>query len=236
MSSATSIDPSARPVSAGERLPERGAGGKRGEAEPQSAGKAGAEHGFRPWHFFVLLSLIGATVAVVMTRQPTPEHLVLLSLTIGAGGLCGAAFYAALVPLVRKDAEGSRAPLSDRTRAALEREKMLVLRSIKELEFDRAMGKVSPGDFDEIVGRLRARAIGLMKQLETPAPGYRARIEQELAARVERAVPNVQTCTCGTVNDADAAFCKRCGNRLRTGQRLRPERGAEPPNESERQP
>ena len=44
-------------------------------------------------------------------------------------------------------------------RAALEREKALVLRSIKELEFDRAMGKVSPKDFDEMAGRLRARAI-----------------------------------------------------------------------------
>ena len=40
--------------------------------------------------------------------------------------------------------------LGGRTRAALEREKALVLRSIKELEFDRAMGKVSEKDFAEM--------------------------------------------------------------------------------------
>ena len=33
--------------------------------------------------------------------------------------------------------------VGSQTRAALEREKNLVLRSIKELEFDRAMGKVA---------------------------------------------------------------------------------------------
>ena len=37
--------------------------------------------------------------------------------------------------------------VGERTRAALEREKMLTLRAIKELEFDRAMGKMSEEDF-----------------------------------------------------------------------------------------
>ena len=50
--------------------------------------------------------------------------------------------------------------LGGRTRAALEREKTLSLRSIKELEFDRAMGKVSEKDFAEMGARLRARAAG----------------------------------------------------------------------------
>ena len=62
---------------------------------------------------------------------------------------------------------------SERARAALEREKTLVLRSIKELEFDRAMGKVSAKDFDEMAGRLRARAMTLMKQLDAGGSGYR---------------------------------------------------------------
>ena len=59
--------------------------------------------------------------------------------------------------------------LGGRTRAALEREKALVLRSIKELEFDRAMGKVSEKDFVEMSARLRARAAGLMRQLDAGA-------------------------------------------------------------------
>ena len=61
----------------------------------------------------------------------------------------------------------------ERARAALEREKALVLRSLKELEFDQAMGKLSATDFDEMGGRLRARAIALMKQLDAGGSGYR---------------------------------------------------------------
>ena len=58
------------------------------------------------------------------------------------------------------------AMVGERTRSALEREKLFVLRSIKELEFDRAMGKVSEADFAEMAGRLRARALRVMQQLE----------------------------------------------------------------------
>ena len=198
MSSATSIKRAAEKVDAASAAPVR-------EGE-----------GFRPAHFFILMSLIGATAAVVMARQPAPEHLVLLSLMIGAAGVCGATLYAALVPLVRSNVASAHVPLSERARAALEREKQLVLRSIKELEFDRAMGKMSAADFDELAGRLRVRALSLMKQLEAAEPIYRAQIEQDLAARLEQAPSAPPACTCGTANDADAAFCKRCGKRLVT--------------------
>ena len=180
----------------------------------------GAElNAFRPWHFFVLLSLVAAT-AVVMAQQPSTEHLVLVSLAIGAAGLCGAAFYATLAPLVRRD-DVVQPALSSRSRAALEREKALVLRTIKELEFDRAMGKMSAADFDEMANRLRARAISLMKALEAPVPDYRARVEEDLASRVSAAAAQASAgaCACGTANDADARFCKGCGTRLRTEQR-----------------
>jgi len=190
---------------------------KRGAGKVEAASTAPlreSRDGFRASHFFILVSLIGATAAVMMARQPAPEQLILLSLMIGAAGVCGATLYAALAPLVRKNAAPVRAPLSQRARAALEREKLLVLRSIKELEFDRAMGKMSTADFDELAGRLRVRALTLMKQLDTPEPVYRARIERDLAARLEQAPSTAQSCACGAANDADAAFCKRCGTRL----------------------
>jgi hypothetical protein len=174
-----------------------------------------ASDSFRPWHFFVLLSLVGATAAVLTARQPSPEHLVLISVSIAAAGLCAAALYATLAPLVRKETAAGRLRLSERARAVLEREKMLVLRSIKDLEFDRAMGKVSAADFDEMAGRLRARALTLMKQLDSPGAQYRAVIEQAVARRLENATALPPGCACGTANDADAMFCKRCGTRLR---------------------
>jgi hypothetical protein len=197
-----------------------------------SAGKSSAKDaGFQPWHFFVLASLLLATVAVIMSRQSTPEHLVLISFTIGAAGAAAAGFYRMLLPLTVDDVATLREPLSDRSREALLREKTLVLRSIKELEFDRAMRKVSDKDFEDVGGRLRARAIALMKQLEEDGAGYRALIEKELAARLAAAprqgatidgsprpaaiaVAGVFCTACGTRSDVDARFCKRCGTRL----------------------
>jgi uncharacterized membrane protein YgcG len=183
-----------------------------------------------------------ATVAVVMSRQATPEHLILLSAIIASTGLAAAAFYRMLAPLAIDDVSMLSEPRPERGRAAIEREKTLVLRSIKELEFDRAMGKVAPRDFDEMAGRLRARAIMLMKHLdEGGGAGYRELIERELQARLARGSkgsrgsvgstgsgsegsrgsrgstgsPAAGACAaCGTVNDTDAAFCKRCGATL----------------------
>jgi hypothetical protein len=209
-------------------------------AGPAQPSTGDAADGFRPWHFFVLASLVAATAAVVLSRRATPEHLIFISLAIGAAGAAAAAFYRTLAPFTAPDSESLGEPLSSRARAALEREKALVLRSLKELEFDQAMGKLSPRDFDEMSGRLRGRALLLLKQLDEGGSGYRGIIERELHARmagtaaagamaaaaldrIESGEPEPSgpapvaagTCAaCATVNDADAAFCKRCGTRL----------------------
>jgi hypothetical protein len=186
---------------------------------------------FRASHFFVLASLMAATAAVIMSRQSTPEHLVLISLMIAASGLAAAGFYRMLSPLVGNTSAMAAEALSERARAVLAREKSLVLRALKDLEFDRSMGKVSQSDFDEMAGRLRARALSLMKQLDEDGSGYRTLIERELSARLaaraagavveptpQLAVPHEPAtsglCACGTANDSDAHFCKRCGTKL----------------------
>src|SRR4051812_1760800 len=177
MGSGAAIDRSDRPRTAD--LPRQGG------SHSTVAGKA--DPGFRPWHFFVLASLAASTVAVILSRQSAPEHLILISLTIGAAGAAAAAFYRTIVPLTVRDTSTLGERPSDRARAALEREKALVLRSIKELEFDRAMGKVSEKDFEEMGGRLRTRAISLMKQLDAGGSAYREAIEGELRERLRRA-------------------------------------------------
>lgn len=216
MSSATSIE--GRDLPARKELPPKG-----------GSYAAVPDQGFRPWHFFVLASLGASTVAVMLSRQSAPEHLILISLTIGAAGFAAAAVYRTIVPLTMHDAARLSERPSERARAALEREKTLVLRSIKELEFDRAMGKVSAKDFDEMAGRLRARAMTLMKLLDAGGSGYREAIEQELRERLKdtrraRSLdpantpakqPAPHTCaSCDTVNDPDARFCKGCGTSL----------------------
>ena len=195
----------------------------------KSANTSNEDQGFQASHFFTLLSLLAATVAVVMARPNAPENLILTSLTIGAAGLAALCFYRVLAPLVAPHADVERQPLSERMRAELEREKALTLRSIKELEFDKAMGKVSPQDFDEMSARLRARALGLMQQLDAGSTPYREVIEKELTTRLGRtqaAKPATATppapiqaaaaCSCGAANDTDARFCKACGAKLAT--------------------
>ena len=90
---------------------------------------------FRPWHFFVLVALAAATMAVLMSRS-TVVGTVLLSLVIGAAALVGMALLRTLQPLVNDDSADEPVLVGHRTRLAVEREKNLVLRSIKELEFD----------------------------------------------------------------------------------------------------
>ena len=84
-------------------------------------------------------------------RGTSAENLIFVCLAIFAAALVGLAALNALRPLATGE---TREPemVGGHTRAALEREKNLVLRSIKELEFDHAMGKVAEGDYEEMVG------------------------------------------------------------------------------------
>jgi hypothetical protein len=171
----------------------------------------------QPWQLFTLAGLIGATVVVFFAKGQPPATVILLSLTIFAAAGVGVAALRTVGPLAGLlGSEGPRT-VGGRTRIALEREKALVLRSIKELEFDRAMGKLSDKDFVEMSHRLRARAAGLMRQLDQGA-GYRDQIQQEIERRVApkvAAMPVAKFCSaCGSKTDPDARFCKHCGANL----------------------
>lgn len=159
---------------------------------------------FRPWHFYILLSMAGATFAVMLARDTHPAALLLLSSAVVAAGLVGLALHFALGGFLGVDV-GEREPLRESEREVLEREKLLTLRAIKELEFDRDMGKVGDGDFTDMAGRLRARAMTIIEQLER-APAD----EPQPAPAAPPPAPGV--CVgCGTKNDDDARFCKQCG-------------------------
>ena len=179
---------------------------------------------FRPWHFFALAGLAGATAAVYFATPPDAAALVLLVAVVGSVAYVGYAACGLFLPLVTSRPVDRMEMVGGRTRAALDREKTLVLRSIKELEFDRAMGKVSDADFHEMGTRLRARAKRLLQQLDVEGAGYRDRIERELAARLAEAdvpgpaAPARRACArCGTSNEPDAKFCKGCGASLSGG-------------------
>ena len=198
------------------------------DAVPLKADRGGST--LEPWQFFVLAALGCATAALFASRGQGIVSIVLLTVLMGATALVGIAALRMLRPLVSAEEERT-VMIGQRTRVALEREKMLALRAIKELEFDRAMGKLSDADWREMSSRLRARAAGLMKQLDAGA-GYREQIERDLVKRLamppfpQSPDPGHQAdlsspasvgnfCTeCGTKNEGDAKFCKNCGHKL----------------------
>jgi hypothetical protein len=177
----------------------------------------------QPWQLFTLAGLIGATVVVFLSRGQSPAAIILLSCAVFAAAYIGITALRTVLPLVGPPPEDAPEVLGDRARAALEREKALVLRSIKELEFDRGMGKVSEKDFGEMSARLRARAARLMRQLDAGSI-YREQIEKEVEKRLAASNPKphspnpktqgAECAACAAVNDVDARFCKQCGARL----------------------
>jgi hypothetical protein len=193
----------------------------------------------RPWQFFGLIGVVGLSVAVFALRITAVSDVVLIGLAIAAAAAVALGVLETLLPLAGADRRET-VP-GGRLRAALEHERFLVVRSIRDLEFDRAMGKVADGDFEEIITRLRARALRLSKQLEGGGTGYRESIERELASRLARTrgadvearapetgraaaeapaapVPgaaSASTCPgCGAPRDQGARFCRDCGARL----------------------
>ena len=108
-------------------------------------------------------------------------------------------------------------------RKELEREKAALLKALKELEFDHQMGKVSDKDFADISATYRGRAIRVMRQLDDAGRDYESMIAAEIAKRVQApaaesapvaAIASDRCAKCGTKNDSDAEFCKKCGAKL----------------------
>ena len=117
---------------------------------------AAADPGLQPWQFFVLAALGCATAVTFIARGRGPAAIILLSVLMATAAFVGFAALRMLRPLVSPE-DDRTVMIGQRTRAALEREKTLALRSIKELEFDKAMGRVSDEDFKEMSSRLRAQ-------------------------------------------------------------------------------
>lgn len=209
----------------------------------ETMGRAGRELALSPWHLFVVGVFAAATAGIVMTRDAPAVGVVLVCLLIAAGGWAGLALHRTLWPLVSDEAEQASESLGDRTRVSLERERNLALRSMRDLDFDRAMEKIEEADYVEMAGRLSARIARLTKHLEDGSTDYRELVERDIQARMTEAraqspdpeavsqtrpssvlspqssIPGPEAAQpvcagCQTQNDPDARFCKSCGARL----------------------
>jgi ribosomal protein L40E len=117
---------------------------------------------------------------------------------------------------------------------ALGEEKRRVLRALKDLEVEHALGKIDDADYEALVARYRADAKAVMREMDreigplrTEAEriareylGKRGLVDGEAAAPTEatagqaesKTAPDRAACAkCGASNESDAAFCKKCG-------------------------
>ena len=111
----------------------------------------------------------------------------------------------------------------------LDEQKRRVLRALKDLEGERALGKIDESDYEAIAMQYREEAKALMRQMDrkaAPALAEAERIANEylvargLGAQEKGAAPSASAASsrgrvvcpgCATSNEPDATFCKKCG-------------------------
>ena len=128
-------------------------------------------------------------------------------------------FYAAALMIVAGVALYVATPLfggetSDRARAGAELQRLthqqgLAMQGLRELEFDRQMGKLSQSDCIALRAPLEARAIAAMKRMEELR-----RQEREAAERPQFA-PLLEVAPLPAARPRLVNYCPQCGIRIR---------------------
>jgi hypothetical protein len=106
----------------------------------------------------------------------------------------------------------------------------VALRALKEIEFDRATGKLADGDYDALKRKYTAEALAALRDEPAGTPVLEARPAKRAAtapaaascpvhgARPER---DARFCSeCGRQLTAAPSYCARCGNPLSTVMRF----------------
>jgi hypothetical protein len=180
-----------------------------------------------------IATLIGGAVAFALAGLPAAI------LTLAAGVLLGviALLWASLRVLsgeapIPPDLEGVdlAAPVAD----ALSSRKAMLLRALKDLEYEQAIGKLDRADFEEVSLSYREELKDVMKQLDALLAPHRKHAEElaqeHLVAKGllepdadepsldatrtpsdEASDLRVACRTCGASNEGDSRFCKACG-------------------------
>jgi hypothetical protein len=187
----------------------------------------------RPW-LFVGAGGAAALLFGVLGAQLQPgAALVLLTLGGVALAFCGMTLYRVLEPLLRPGKAAARAAESRESVRLRElvHEKQLVLKAIREIEHDYHMRKISEPDYKDMSQRYRARAMRLIREIDA-GDDFRGLIEQELKTRLaaQDAAARLGCPGCGTINDEDAKFCKKCGRALGPAPAASPSAGGTDPS------
>lgn len=89
----------------------------------------------------------------------------------------------------------------------------IALIALKEIDFDRATGKLSDADYETLKSRYTSEALAAMREDEASGPDA---VEALIAERVRGIVAGKRYCTsCGTALDVTVKFCTDCGEVVR---------------------
>jgi hypothetical protein len=117
-----------------------------------------------------------------------------------------------LEPIVRPVAAATilRPDSDDDDVSPEQRRRDRALAALKEIEFDKATGKLSDVDYERMYERYAAEAVVALKEAESPAPR---------PAAVNASVPSTYVprfCEeCGTMLEGSGKFCVECGTPIR---------------------
>lgn len=124
----------------------------------------------------------------------------------------------------------ARGPSSRRARGAsnsnenslseLLRKKQAVYDELKEIDFDFKMGKISEGDYEQMMQAHRAEAVEILKAIEG-ASG-----KEDFDKDIEARVMDLRKSSRGAKKAPAATTCHNCGQRLGSGEKFCPACGS----------
>jgi hypothetical protein len=120
-------------------------------------------------------------------------------------------------------------PALDEPEEFEETPKGMALAALKEIEFDRATGKLSEEDYRELNARYTARAVEVLRAEEQQSPAAAPLagaagdpadpVEALIAARARDLASPARCPVCGPRPEPDALYCSSCGRMLRAAVR-----------------
>ena len=131
-------------------------------------------------------AIVGAGGFVYAGVEFGPPGVVLLM--VGAALVAViAAFWSSLRTLLGESRLSSADAFALGAPRAEEEQKRAVLRALKDLEFERSVGKISDDDYAVLVARYRDEAKRLLRQIDQASLDQRAKAEAVVQRRLERA-------------------------------------------------